>query len=223
MAELSSWFDDTFASQRFMAILRGFPPERTVELATRAWSLGLDCVEIPIQTPEAVASLRAAVAAGGECGRRVGAGTVTTVDQVGVARASGAAFTVAPGLDLEVLHASLGCGLPHLPGVATATEIQEASHQGIRWLKAFPASVYGPGWFSAMSGPFPEIHFVATGGITAHNATEYLTAGARVVAVGSALADEVQFELLAKLLARGRPATDSAEDAHRERSRRAPG
>jgi len=201
MAELSAWFDHTFASQQFMAILRGFPADRTVELATRAWSLGLDCVEVPIQTPEAVASLRAAVAAGRERGRRVGAGTVTTVEQVAVAKASGAAFTVAPGLDLEVAHASVGCGLPHLPGVATATEIQEATRHGLRWLKAFPASVYGPSWFSAMAGPFPEVHFVATGGITAHNAADYLAAGVRVVAVGSALADEAQLELLANLLA----------------------
>jgi len=205
MEELSDWFDDAFASQRMMAILRGFDPARTVELAGRAWDLGLDCVEVPIQTLEAVASLRAAVQAGRERGRHVGAGTVTTLDQVSIARAAGAAFTVAPGLDAEVSRASADYGLPHLPGVATASEIQQAAHRGLRWLKVFPASVLGPGWFSAMAGPFPQVSFVATGGITAANAADYLSAGARVVAVGSALADEAQLELLAELLTTPQP------------------
>lgn len=200
MEELSDWFDAAFASQHMMAILRGFDPARTVELAGRAWDLGLDCVEVPIQTPEAVASLRATVQAGRERDRPVGAGTVTTLDQVSVAQAAGAAFTVAPGLDAEVARASIDCGLPHLPGVATASEVQQAARQGLQWLKVFPASVLGPDWFSAMAGPFPQVPLVATGGITAANAADYLSAGARVVAVGSALADEAQLELLADLL-----------------------
>ena len=200
MEELNDWFDTSFASQRMMAILRGFDAARTVELAGRAWDLGLDCVEVPIQTPEAVASLRATVQAGRERDRHVGAGTVTTLDQVSVAQAAGAAFTVAPGLDAEVARASIDCGLPHLPGVATASEVQQAARQGLQWLKVFPASVLGPDWFSAMAGPFPQVPLVATGGITAANAADYLSAGARVVAVGSALADEAQLELLADLL-----------------------
>ncbi len=198
MEELNDWFDTSFASQRMMAILRGFDAARTVELAGRAWDLGLDCVEVPIQTSEAVASLRATVQAGRERDRHVGAGTVTTLDQVSVA--AGAAFTVAPGLDAEVARASIDCGLPHLPGVATASEVQQAARQGLQWLKVFPASVLGPEWFSAMAGPFPQVPLVATGGITAANAADYLSAGARVVAVGSALADEAQLELLADLL-----------------------
>lgn len=200
MEELSDWFDSAFASQRLMAILRGFDPACTVELAGRAWDLGMDCVEVPIQTPEAVASLRAAVHAGRERGRYVGAGTVTTVDRVFMARAAGAAFTVAPCLDAEVSRVSADCGLPHLPGVATASEVQQATYRGLRWLKVFPASVLGPGWFSAMAGPFPQVPFVATGGITATTAANYLSAGARVVGVGSALADEAQLEMLAELL-----------------------
>lgn len=54
----------------------------------------------------------------------------------------------------------------------------------------------GPGWLRAMSGPFPQARFVVTGGIDAHNAGEFLRAGARVVAVGSALEDPAQLELL---------------------------
>ena len=190
-------FTDLFADQQVMAILRGMSERATVELANRAWDLGIGLVEVPIQSPDAVPALRAAVAAGRRRGRVVGAGTVTTPARVAAAVEAGAAFTVAPGFDGEVLAASLAAGLPHLPGVATPGEIQQALRHGVTWLKAFPAAQLGVGWFAAMRGPFPEANLVATGGVSAHDAADYLTAGARAVAVGSALADEAQWEKLA--------------------------
>ncbi|MET8696132.1 bifunctional 4-hydroxy-2-oxoglutarate aldolase/2-dehydro-3-deoxy-phosphogluconate aldolase [Streptomyces bauhiniae] len=193
-------FDRIFAKAPVMAILRGMPLEKSVELATRAWDLGIECVEVPVQSREAVEVLAAVVAAGAERGRPVGAGTVTTAERLAWAVSAGAAFTVAPGLDAEVARASLDAGLPHLPGVATATDVQAARALGLDWLKAFPASVLGPDWFRAMRGPFPEVPFVATGGIDASNAAAYLAAGAQVVAVGSALEDPEQLPALADLL-----------------------
>lgn len=190
-------FTDLFAGQQVMAILRGMSERATVELANRAWDLGIGLVEVPIQSPDAVPALRAAVAGGRRRGRVVGAGTVTTPARVAAAVEAGAAFTVAPGFDGEVLAASLAAGLPHLPGVATPGEIQQALRHGVTWLKAFPAAQLGVGWFAAMRGPFPEANLVATGGVSAHDAADYLTAGARAVAVGSALADEAQWEKLA--------------------------
>lgn len=195
--------DDLFAGQRVMAILRGLPESETVELATRAWDLGIKLVEVPVQSPDAVPALRAAVAAGAERGRPVGAGTVISVEQVHEVAAVGAAFTVAPGFDPAVLAASAAAGVPHLPGVATASDIQQALRHGARWLKAFPASTLGSAWFRAMAGPFPGVPLVATGGLDAHNAREYLAAGARAVAVGSALSDPEQIDLLAELTAAG--------------------
>lgn len=190
-------FTDLFAGQQVMAILRGMSERATVELANRAWDLGIGLVEVPIPSPDAVPALRAAVEAGRRRGRVVGAGTVTTPARVAAAVEAGAAFTVAPGFDGEVLAASLAAGLPHLPGVATPGEIQQALRHGVTWLKAFPAAQLGVGWFAAMRGPFPEANLVATGGVSAHDAADYLTAGARAVAVGSALADEAQWEKLA--------------------------
>jgi len=98
------------------------------------------------------------------------------------------------------VRASHAAGLPALPGVATATEAQHALGEGLTWLKAFPASVLGTGWFPAMRGPFPQARFVATGGMDSSNARAFLDAGARVVAVGSALEDEAQLPALAALL-----------------------
>ncbi len=189
--------DDVIGDCRIMAILRGMPVSETVALANRAWDLGIRLVEVPVQTPDAVPSLRAAVAAGLERGHAVGAGTVISVEQVHEVADSGAAFTVAPGFDPAVAAASAGVGLPHLPGVATPSEIQQALRHGLTWLKAFPATVLGTGWFTAIRAPFPQVKLVATGGVDARTARAYLDAGARVVAVGSALSDPEQVELLA--------------------------
>ncbi|SNS97961.1 bifunctional 4-hydroxy-2-oxoglutarate aldolase/2-dehydro-3-deoxy-phosphogluconate aldolase [Rhodococcoides kyotonense] len=201
METMNSWFDQAFSPAPVMAILRGFSPARTVELAHRGWDAGITCIEVPIQSPAAVAALVAVADAAAERGMTVGAGTVVTPDLVATAHDSGAAFTVAPGFDPVVAQASIDAGMPHLPGVATGTDVQSAAAFGLGWVKAFPASVLGVEWFSAMRGPFPTMKFVATGGMNARNASEYLRAGADVVAVGSALEDEAQIDLLTDLFA----------------------
>ncbi|MGW1676815.1 bifunctional 4-hydroxy-2-oxoglutarate aldolase/2-dehydro-3-deoxy-phosphogluconate aldolase [Saccharopolyspora sp. NPDC002376] len=195
---------DELCTGPVMAILRGFDPQRTAELAERAWDLGIDAVEVPIETERAVPSLRAAVQVGAERGRPVGAGTVVGADQLRTAVEIGAAFTVAPGLDPEVVRLSEELALPHLPGVATPSEIQHALRLGLSWVKAFPAAELGAGWFKAMRGPFPGLRMVATGGMNARNAAEFLSAGAAVVAVGSALEDADQLPALAELVERSR-------------------
>ncbi|WP_406070142.1 bifunctional 4-hydroxy-2-oxoglutarate aldolase/2-dehydro-3-deoxy-phosphogluconate aldolase [Micromonospora sp. NBC_01638] len=192
-------FDHIFGGARVMAILRGLPVAETVRLAERAWDLGIDVVEVPVATADAVPALAAAVEAGAARGRIVGAGTVLDADQVAAAADAGAAFTVAPGLDLAVADAAAARGLPHLPGVATPTEAQQALRHGLTWLKAFPAISLGPAWFTAVAGPLPQLRFVATGGLDAGNAAAFLQAGVRVVAVGSALSDPNQLDRLAEL------------------------
>ncbi|WP_433363131.1 bifunctional 4-hydroxy-2-oxoglutarate aldolase/2-dehydro-3-deoxy-phosphogluconate aldolase [Actinoplanes sp. CA-142083] len=193
-------FDDIFGGTAVMAILRGLPPSETVSVAGRLWDAGVTVLEIPIGKPDQIPSLRAAVDAGRDRGLRVGAGTVITPEQVRAAADAGAQYTVAPGLDLGVLAGSLAAGLPHLPGVGTATEVQRAWLAGCRWLKAFPAAALGPKWISGLLGPFPDARFVATGGLTVADAPAFLSAGARVVALGAALADPAQREQISRLL-----------------------
>jgi 2-dehydro-3-deoxyphosphogluconate aldolase/(4S)-4-hydroxy-2-oxoglutarate aldolase len=196
----NSGFEELFGGAPLMAILRGMGVERSLAVSTTAWDLGIDVVELPIQSAEDVEALRVVAAAAKERGKVVGAGTVVSTEHVAQAVAAGAAFTVSPGLDLEVVRASHDAGLLSMPGVATASEVQLAMKAGLTWLKAFPASVLGTGWLGAMRGPFPRAHFVTTGGMSAANAGEYLRAGARVVAVGSALEDPAQLPQLAALL-----------------------
>lgn len=192
--------DGLFGGHRVLAILRGMPVDTTVALAERAWDLGVTAVEVPARDTLGLEALRATVRAGAERGHPVGAGTVITPEQVRDVAGAGAAFTVAPGFDAEVMAASEAAGMPHLPGVATPSDIQGVLRAGGRWVKAFPATSLGSAWFRAMHGPFPDVRIVATGGMDARNAREYLDAGARMVAVGSALADPEQIPLLAELV-----------------------
>lgn len=196
----NSGFEELFGGSPLMAILRGMGAERSLAVSTTAWDLGIDVVELPIQTAEDLEALRVVAAAGRERGKIVGAGTVVSAENVAQAASAGAAFTVSPGLDLDVVRASHDAGLLSIPGVGTASEVQLAMKAGLTWLKAFPASVLGASWLTAMRGPFPQARFVATGGMSAANAGEYLRAGARVVAVGSALEDPAQLPQLAGLL-----------------------
>ena len=196
----NSSFAGLFGDVPLMAILRGMGVERTLATATTAWDLGITAVEVPVQTPTDVEALGVLADAAAARGLRVGAGTVLTLEHVQQAKAAGAAFTVSPGFDVEIVRASHDAGMPALPGVSTASEVQSAVKEGLTWLKAFPASLLGAGWFPAMRGPFPDVRFVATGGMDAAGARTFLEAGVRVVAVGSALEDPAQLPALAKLL-----------------------
>ena len=197
----NSSFDEIFGDVPLMAILRGMGVERSLAVATTAWDLGIETVEVPVQTPTDVEALRVVAEAAAARGLRVGAGTVVSPEHVRQAKNAGAAFTVSPGFDPEIVRASSEAGMPALPGVGTATELQLALKEGLTWVKAFPASLLGTGWFGAMRGPFPQAMFVATGGMDASTAPTFLKAGVRVVAVGSALEDPAQLPALARVLA----------------------
>jgi len=185
-----------------MAILRNQTKERAVELAITAWDLGIECVEIPLQSDEDLRGLRAVAALGRERGITVGAGTIIDPAQIAVAVDAGAGFLISPGIDPVVVRAAQAAGIPIVPGVATPSDIQLAVSLGLTWVKAFPAQWLGVEWFRHMRGPFPQVRFVATGGMDAENAGTFLAGGARVVAVGSALEDPQQLPRLASLLAR---------------------
>ena len=195
-----SGFDDIFQGAPLMAILRGMGVERSVRLATIAWELGIDAVEVPVQGEEDERTLRELVRLGAERGKAVGAGTIVSPELVTVAKDAGARYLVCPGLDPRVVEAAAEAGLPILPGVATPSDVQLAVSLGLDWLKAFPATWLGTSWFTHIRGPFPHVRFVATGGLDASNVSDFLDAGVRVAAVGSALEDASQLERLAEVV-----------------------
>jgi 2-dehydro-3-deoxyphosphogluconate aldolase/(4S)-4-hydroxy-2-oxoglutarate aldolase len=105
----------------------------------------------------------------------VGAGTVIRPEQVDAAHAAGARFIVSPGFDVRVVERCLELGLPVVPGVASASEIMAALAAGLSLVKLFPAEPLGGlALLRALHGPFPDVRFIPTGGLTEQNAAGYL-------------------------------------------------
>lgn len=117
----------------------------------------------------------------------LGAGTVTDIVRAEDALAAGAAFLVTPNLNLEVIRASRAHGVPVMPGAMTPTEIWNAAAAGADYVKVFPASALGPGFFREIRGPFAKIPLMATGGINLENARDFITFGVDALGVGGAL------------------------------------
>lgn len=156
--------------------------EDAVPLARALADGGLNCIEITFRTAAAADAL-AAIAK--ECPTMLaGAGTVLTVDQVKKAKANGAKFIVAPGLNRKVVESCLAEGLPVTPGVATPSDVEAALDLGLEVVKFFPAEAAGGVKFlNAISAPYRTVRFIPTGGIDESNLLSYLKLP-RVLACG---------------------------------------
>jgi 2-dehydro-3-deoxyphosphogluconate aldolase / (4S)-4-hydroxy-2-oxoglutarate aldolase len=196
----AEFFETALADGPVIALFRGLPANQAVQQCRAAWAAGIKVVEIPLMVPSDRQALERVVEAASETGGIVGAGTITSLEGLRIAADVGAAFTVSPGALPDVLELSEHLGFPHLPGAATATEVSVLARRGYRWLKAFPAAALTPHWFTAMRGPFPQVTFVATGGITPDSGLAFLEAGCGAVALGSALAERGGIERLQRLL-----------------------
>ena len=108
-------------------------------------------------------------------GAIVGAGTIRSPSDARAARQAGAVFGVSPGYTAEVGAACRDVGLPLLPGVATASEVMAAQADGLSFLKFFPATAAGGiPMLKALAGPFPDVAFCPTGGISLQTAPDFL-------------------------------------------------
>ncbi|MCX2748741.1 bifunctional 4-hydroxy-2-oxoglutarate aldolase/2-dehydro-3-deoxy-phosphogluconate aldolase [Arthrobacter sp. MI7-26] len=142
---------------------------------------GIRQAEVTLRTPAALDALRILARTPG---LRVGAGTVLEEAQVDDAVDAGAVFVVSPGLDGSVLAAARRRGVSAVPGIATATELMRARTLGVRTVKFFPAEpLGGPGAVKALASVFPDVSFIATGGIGPQRAREYLVLPS-VIAIG---------------------------------------
>jgi 2-dehydro-3-deoxyphosphogluconate aldolase/(4S)-4-hydroxy-2-oxoglutarate aldolase len=161
---------------------------------------GLPAIEVTLRTQPALAAIER-IAAEVE-GAVVGAGTVTTTRQIEDALAAGARFLVSPGATPTLLDGLQSSGVPFLPGTATASDIVALLERGITHAKLFPAEVGGGvKALKAFSGPFPQMRFCPTGGITAANAPDYL-ARPNVVCVGGSWMTKGDVEALARKASR---------------------
>lgn len=135
---------------------------------------GIRMLEVTLRTPQALACMEAIAKEVPDA--VVGAGTVRSAADAKAAANAGAKFAVSPGYTMAVGQACRDHGLSLLPGVATGSEIMMAQEDGYTELKFFPAmQAGGPAMLKAWGGPFFDVRFCPTGGVTPQNANEFLS------------------------------------------------
>lgn len=173
--------------RRLIAILRGVEPRQAVPIATAIFEAGIDRIEVPLNSPDALESIRAMRAALPD-EARVGAGTVLTVDEVRAVSAAGGQFVVSPNTDVDVIRETRTRGMSSYPGAFTATECFAAIRAGCTALKLFPVSVMGPAGVAALGAVLPrEVPLYGVGGVGPSGFAEYLAAGCAGFGLGSSL------------------------------------
>lgn len=148
-------------------------PAHAVPLARALVAGGIRMLEVTMRTPVALACMKAIAREVPEA--VVGAGTVRHADDARAAQGAGARFAVSPGYTSALGQACRSLGLPLLPGVASASEIMMAGDDGYQQLKFYPAmQAGGVAMLKAWQGPFADVLFCPTGGVTEDNATSLL-------------------------------------------------
>ncbi len=171
----------------FVAILRGLTPDEAIPVATALVEAGLRIIEVPLNSPEPLVSIRLlADRFGDTC--LIGAGTVTSVEAAHAVREAGAGIIVMPHADAAVIRAAKTLGMVCTPGIVTPTEGFAALAAGADGLKLFPAELAGPDVLRALRSVFPkQTLFMPVGGITPDNLAPFIAAGAAGFGLGSGL------------------------------------
>lgn len=177
-------------------------PEGAVPLAEALMRAGLPALEVTFRTAVAAEALERIKRHFPEF--FLGAGTVLTTEQVRQAQDSGASFIISPGLDVKVVEFCLERGLTPFPGVCSPTEIQTALGLGLSVMKFFPSEALGGlKYLKSVSGPFPMVRFIPTGGVNTRNLAEYLKFDRVLACAGTWIARrewlrEQRFDLIAQ-------------------------
>ncbi|MFG3257229.1 bifunctional 4-hydroxy-2-oxoglutarate aldolase/2-dehydro-3-deoxy-phosphogluconate aldolase [Streptomyces sp. NPDC048172] len=198
-------FAEALERHGLVAILRTRRPAAPLLDVVRTLAdAGVRLIEITVPTPGSLAAIRRA-AGEFEGAVHLGAGTVTTLDEVAAVHEAGGSFVVSPHTDPELIRAAGDAALGSLPGALTPTELLRAHRAGATAVKVFPAARLGPPYVEDVRGTLPDIPLVPTGGVTAADVPVYRAAGARAVGVGSPLlGDALEGGSLSELAARAR-------------------
>ena len=147
--------------------------EQAVPLARALVAGGVRVLEVTLRTPVALNAIRAIAREVPDA--IVGVGTISRAEHFEQAIQAGARFGVSPGLTRELIDAAHASRLPLLPGVMTPSDVIRARNAGFFALKLFPAQQAGGiGMLKALSGPFPDVTFCPTGGVTPTSAPDFL-------------------------------------------------
>lgn len=180
-------------AKRVVPLVQSDDPKTALKISEALLEGGLDVLEVVLRTDAAFDCLEAIAKEFPKA--HVGAGTVLSANQSKEVIRRGASFIVSPGLDTASVKVANDAGIPILPGIATATELQQAWNMGLRTVKLFPASlVGGPKILKALSSVFRDVRFMPTGGVSAANLNEYLAVPAVLACGGSWLTPKTAIE-----------------------------
>ena len=171
---------DRFRKFPLMGIVRGVKAEAVEPLVETCVSSGLETIEITFNLIR-----RAVKVARGRL--MIGAGTITSTDDMKIALNAGARFIVSPVLVYDVVEYCAECEIPVFPGALTPQEIYNAWHAGATMVKVFPAKFFGPEYIKEVKGPFDNIELLACGGVTPANIKSFFSCGSSAVAFGASV------------------------------------
>ncbi|MHA6761864.1 bifunctional 4-hydroxy-2-oxoglutarate aldolase/2-dehydro-3-deoxy-phosphogluconate aldolase [Streptacidiphilus sp. PAMC 29251] len=183
---------EVLRQDRLLAVLRGTDADALTACAAVLARSGVRAVELTLSSEAGLEALRRSAADPAlPPGTLLGAGTVLTRDQARAAIDAGARYLVTPGVAEEVLAEGVAQGVPVLCGALTPSEAMAAVRLGAAAVKLFPAyAVGGARYLRDLRAPFPDVPFIAIGGIALDDVADYLAAGAVAVGVGSPLLRE---------------------------------
>jgi 2-dehydro-3-deoxyphosphogluconate aldolase / (4S)-4-hydroxy-2-oxoglutarate aldolase len=169
---------------RLVAVVRSKSTEEALATANAVVEGGVKFIEITFSVPGALDVIDSVA---GEGRLHVGAGTVLSNEQAEEAMGAGAEFIVSPSLELNLIPICREANVACIPGAATPTEILTAARASADLVKIFPADTLGgPHFVRQMVGPFPELRFMVSGGVSLTNVKEYVQVGVTGICLGSA-------------------------------------
>lgn len=171
---------------KIVAVLRGPSVEGTLRAVEALVAGGITGIEVTYSTPGAVEIITELAERHGDT-ILLGAGTVLTAANAQDAAEAGAAFLVSPGANADLADAMCATGLVTLMGALTPSEVINAIGWGADVVKLFPSSLGGPAFLKALRGPFPDVRFCPTGGVSSSNVQDWFSAGAFALGAGSEL------------------------------------
>lgn len=210
MRDSSPFLRETLGGERLIAVLRSTDAALYAPVIETLIASGIRAIEITLTTPGALTELPRLRDRFGADGI-FGVGTVLSARSASDAIAAGARFLVTPALIPDVITTAVDGDIPIVSGAFSPTEIAETIRLGAHGVKVFPASLAGPTYFRELSGPFPGLALVPSGGIAVADVAGWLQSGAVAVSLGGSLIGDAFGGDLTGLRQRARLATDAAQ------------
>lgn len=175
---------DLIQNNKIIAVVRFDDKYLSIDFADACISGGIKLIEVITTGPDAYELIKA-ISEKNEV--VVGAGTVLDLNSAEKAFRAGARFIVSPHTDKEIIEFTKSNEMVSIAGAFTSSEIVRANNLGADYVKIFPASSVGPTYIRAIKEALPFVNILVTGGINIQNITDYISAGASLAGISTAL------------------------------------